>query len=104
MKLSSRRVLSLLVAVVMILSMIPAMASAKTVQVTDAFSYTENAAGWVEINDTPEFNDWFRDVAKDSITRAAAKEGKTVTAKLVLKADALKCISGEITVTLEELA
>ena len=82
-----KKLLSVVLAVIMVLSMIPAVASARTVEVTEGFSYTENAAGWVEINDTSEFNDWFRDTTKDSILRAASKADKTVTAKLILKAD-----------------
>ena len=82
-----KKLLSAVLAVIMVLSMIPAVASAKTVEVTEGFSYEENSAGWVEIGGTSEFNNWFRDVAKDSILRAATKAGKTVTAKLILKAN-----------------
>ncbi len=91
-----KKLLSALLALVMVLSMIPAVASAKTVEVTDEFSYEENAAGWVEIDSAAEFNDWFRDTAKDSILRAATKAGKTVTAKLILKSDLALNVPGYV--------
>ena len=91
-----KKLLSAAMALVMVLSLIPATASAKTVEVTDGVSYTENSAGWVEIGSTAEFNDWFRDTAEDSITRAAAKAGKTVTAKLILKADIALNVAGYV--------
>ena len=62
-----KKLLSAVLAAIMVLSMLPAVASAKTVEVTEGVSYTENAAGWVEINDTSEFNDWFRDI-KDKLS------------------------------------
>ena len=91
-----KKLLSLIVAVIMVFSMFPTVASAATVEVTDGVSYTENSAGWVEIGSTAEFNDWFRDTAEDSITRAAAKAGKTVTAKLILKADIALNVAGYV--------
>ena len=91
---SIKKLLSLTLALVMVLSMIPAVFAADETE-APAPAYTTNAAGWVEIGAASQFNKWFYNKGEgpDYILVNATE---AITAKLVLTADIKQNVTASI--------
>jgi len=103
---STKKLLSLILAVIMVLSLIPAVSAAEetTEETTPAPAYTTNAGGWVEIANASQFNKWFRSGSTLGSEYILANATEPITAKLVLTGDVVMNITGQMGTTSGDLA
>ena len=111
---STKKLLSLLLAMIMTLSLIPAVSAAETdgtePEITETVPaatepaatepaaplYTTNAGGWVEIANASQFNKWFRSGSNLSAEYILANATEPITAKLVLTGDIVMNVTGQM--------
>ena len=90
-----KKLLSLAIALIMVLSLIPAVSAEKQTIITNGGTeYTSNEAGWFEISTASQINKWLHSATSSDYILGSATE--PVTAKLILKADINMTIAGYI--------
>ncbi|MBR4863301.1 MAG: hypothetical protein IKU07_01890, partial [Oscillospiraceae bacterium] len=92
---SIKKLLSLVLAVIMVLSMIPAVYADEATETPAAPAYTTNAGGWVEISTASQFNKWFYNKGNDE-SYILVNATEAITAKLVLTADIKENVGGSV--------